>query len=318
MRNVFVDSNIFLSFYDYNKKSLDTLKSVFDPNSKNFLTYLPEQVVNEIKRNRDSRLNSSFGELQSSFKSREKMGYPNYVLQEPECLELLKLDKQIKKLQKKLLTNVEKKIEDSKLHADEILSYIIDNNKTLETTEAVYQKAKKRYDLGSPPYKSNACLGDSVIWVQLLEHCSKGDLHVISDDKDYYSSFGNCRANLFLIEEWKAEKNGNLYIHKDLESFIKEYKPSLPFETPVFSYKLKTDVEEYLRPLVDQERRYGINDVTERMNGLSNFSISNPMKNFNFPPDLDYLDRLNKQLKNIEDNLKCMQVAGKFDKKNDK
>ena len=55
--HVFIDSNIFLSFYHFTKDDLKELKKLVDSIKNQSITlYLPEQVINETRRNQPRRL----------------------------------------------------------------------------------------------------------------------------------------------------------------------------------------------------------------------------------------------------------------------
>lgn len=88
-----------------------------------------------------------------------------------------------------------------------------------------------RMSLGNPPGK-NGSMGDAVNWLALLNAVPNGEnLHVISEDGDYYSTFDENRPHPFLKQEWKKKKQGELFVYRTLSSFLKEH-----FDGVAFSY----------------------------------------------------------------------------------
>ncbi len=66
--HVFIDSNIFLSFYHFTKDDLKELKKLVDSIKNQSITlYLPEQVINETRRNRATKINDTFDNLKNCF-----------------------------------------------------------------------------------------------------------------------------------------------------------------------------------------------------------------------------------------------------------
>jgi hypothetical protein len=79
-------------------------------------------------------------------------------------------------------------------------------------------------------------MSDSVHWIAIFRHGPDGGkLHVINEERDFYSTLDENRPRPFLKEEWKAKKHAGLYVCRTLSSFLKDH-----FDGVVFSYDKDT------------------------------------------------------------------------------
>ncbi len=66
--HVFIDSDIFLSFYHFTMDDRKELKKLVDLIKNQSITlYLPEQVINETRRNRATKINDTLENLKNYF-----------------------------------------------------------------------------------------------------------------------------------------------------------------------------------------------------------------------------------------------------------
>src|SRR6266508_2366459 len=64
--NIFIDTNIFLSFYNLTSDELEELKKlVVLLRKKKVVLLLPEQVIHEFRRNRAKKISEAISKLQS-------------------------------------------------------------------------------------------------------------------------------------------------------------------------------------------------------------------------------------------------------------
>jgi len=86
-----------------------------------------------------------------------------------------------------------------------------------------------RLSLGNPPGKNNS-LGDAVNWTILLASVPDiEDLHIISEDGDFYSALDEGRVHSFLLDEWKRTKGAALFAYRTLSAFMQEHFDGVAF-----------------------------------------------------------------------------------------
>ena len=86
-----------------------------------------------------------------------------------------------------------------------------------------------RMAIGNPPGK-NGSIGDAINWTILFQSVPEGeDLHVISEDGDYYSAINEDAAHPFLEEEWMEKKKSSLRVYRTLSGFMKEHFDGVAF-----------------------------------------------------------------------------------------
>src|SRR6056297_2305697 len=202
---LFIDTNIFLSFYHLTTDDLEELRklSVLLDQGKIEL-YLPEQVVREFNRNREAKLSDALNKFQQDNLNRQ---FPQICKEYSEYSKMRKAIKDYAQAKSKLLEELSEDIQNGNLRADEVIEDLFSKAEHIETTIKLFTKAKRRYQLGDPPGKKGS-YGDALNWVALLKSVSKNsDLFFISNDGDYVSSLKKECFSDFLAEEWK-NKNG--------------------------------------------------------------------------------------------------------------
>ena len=245
--NLFIDTNIFLSFYHLTSENLDELKklTVLLERSGIYL-HLPEQVTQEFQRNREAKIADAMnrlGEHRFNFQFPQMCkGYPEY-----ETLRAGMLD--CDAAHKSLMKSLKKDILNEQLEADKIISEIFGAARFIKTGEFL-DRARVRKELGNPPGKSNS-LCDGVNWETLLAEVPAGeDLYFISDDKDFRSLYEKERLHPFLAKEWRMEKNSEIHFYTKLSYFFRDQYPDI-------------------RLSEDLEKLFSINDLIYSPNFLS-------------------------------------------------
>jgi hypothetical protein len=108
--------------------------------------------------------------------------------------------------------------------------------------------------LGNPPGKNNS-LGDAVNWTILLASVPpKENLHIISEDGDFYSSLDEGRVHPFLLDEWRQTKGAGLFAYRTLSAFMQEH-----FDGVAFAFDKDKDA------LIEAFRSAGAFAVTHRL-----------------------------------------------------
>ncbi|MBU1089861.1 DUF4935 domain-containing protein [Patescibacteria group bacterium] len=225
--NLFIDTNIFLNCYQFSVddlEKLDKLHSFLEADK--IRIFIPKQVIDEFYRNRESKIKESLKHLHD-FDS--GLYLPRICDKYEEADKINKSVKIIKKLKPKLNRKIEIAIKQKKLKADEVISRIFGNDRSLDISDDLIKKARRRLRLGNPPgVKNNSC-GDAVIWEFLLEQAPFGeDLYFISDNKrDFCSSLNEMEFAAFLQDEWYGIKRSKIIYHNNLSDFFKKKFPSI-------------------------------------------------------------------------------------------
>ncbi|MGI9440796.1 MAG: PIN domain-containing protein [Parvibaculales bacterium] len=224
--NVFIDTNILLNFFHFSKDEIDALNKVFaPPKHSGVKVYLTEQVRDEFKRNRESRINDALKRFEQTVSS---IQLPSFMKDYEEFDEIKKISKELQTKSNAILEKAHKDISEHKLLADERINEIFRPG-VIETTDEIYNEALKRVTLGNPPGKNNS-IGDAINWTILLKQVPDGeDLHIISEDDDFYSSLDKKNVHPFLKDEWEKKKKSELKVYKTLGSFLKEHFGNVTF-----------------------------------------------------------------------------------------
>lgn len=146
-----------------------------------------------------------------------------------EYNDIRRLNAELQKLTKSIMEKVDADIASQRLVADQLINDIFTRSEIIDISQEIFTQASMRISLGNPPGK-NSSLGDAINWVVLLQSVPNGeDLHVISEDGDYFSSLNEDAAHPFLEDEWKRKKGSTLFVYRTLSSFMKEHFDGVAF-----------------------------------------------------------------------------------------
>lgn len=222
---LFIDTNIFLSFFHFTNDDLDELKKLIvlaDTDKINLL--IPTQVIDEFYRNRDNKINDA---LKSVRAQKLNLQFPQVCKDYDEYKVLRTLQKEYEKNHSALLSKLYENIKEETLKADQVVKELFDSSLILKTSSDIVEKAKIRMAKGNPPGKDDS-LGDAINWELILESIPLlEDIHFITDDKDYYSSVDSSRFNIFLKKEWEERNSSNLFFYKKLSDFFSDNFPDI-------------------------------------------------------------------------------------------
>ena len=202
--NLFIDTNVFLSFYEYSSEDLNKLEelAVYIKN-ENVRLHLPEQTKNEFVRGRDRTVNRVMNDLK---KTKFITKFPRLCMDYDEYDSLRKYLRKCRKKYDMLMEALERDVSDRNLKADNLISYVFALSTLTTTTDNIIAAARIRTDLGNPPGKPRS-VGDAVIWETLLESVpSEEDFCLISYDADFQSSYDPNVLHPFLESEWAEKK----------------------------------------------------------------------------------------------------------------
>lgn len=237
MKNLFIDSNIWLSLYNFTNNDLEQFKKLKSYIDDSINLIVTEQVFDELTRNRENKINSAMKEFNlkaPKFPAFTK-GYDTY---ESFKIELEELCKKYDSWRNDIYIDIEER----RLPADKTIRGIIPKDKVINC-DSVIDKANKRMLRGNPPGKNNS-IGDAINWEMLLKIVPDNeDLYIISEDKDYRSCIFESRICPFLEKKWKEKKHGKINLYTSLPKFLREHLKDIKLvdqiEKEEYIYKLK-------------------------------------------------------------------------------
>lgn len=219
MFNIFIDSQIWLSFYKLSNEDLEQLKQLNMLLEKEIKLFLTQQVVDEVRRNRENVI----AETLKGFEKSPELAFPTFVKAYPEYTDLKIKLTDLQQAHKDWLAKIKDDIKNRELLADKIIDDIFNNEKNvLPVTNEIIEKSMIRYNRGNPPGKEKS-YGDAINWEILLDKCKTyKSLYFLGNDKDYLSIDKNSFSP-FLLNEWKRIKKSDIILCKTLSSFFNEY-----------------------------------------------------------------------------------------------
>lgn len=225
---VFVDTNIFLSFYHYTNDELSEIeKLTFLIGNNQIKLFITQQVVDEFNRNREAKLFDALKQINEKFKFGE---YPPFCKDFSAYSELTDTIKKAQSLHIQILDYAKTNITKNELRADTLISKLFDSAEILSISDSIYEKATRRIRLGNPPGKNNSH-GDAINWEIILENSGVfDDLYIVTNDKDYYSLMNPKDINPFLQIEYNNDMIGNVTCFRSLTSFFKAKFPHINLE----------------------------------------------------------------------------------------
>lgn len=223
--HVFIDTNIFLNFYHFSDDKLEILDELIELVSPGEMTiHLPKQVENELKRNRESKLQFAMTDFKNA---KLAAGVPHHMRGTEAARQYDEAIKSAEKAKRVLIANAVSLALSNKLDVDEKLSRLFNKATRHAEDDELYNQALVRMHKGNPPGKPES-IGDRYIWETLLARVPDGELFIISKDGDYSSPLTlekTIRPLAFLSDEWSEKKNGGkLTVFKTISEVVEYYK----------------------------------------------------------------------------------------------
>lgn len=233
--NLFIDTNVFLSFYHFTSDDLEELKKLVALLRENQIQLLlTEQVKMEFRRNRENKIDDALKGLKEQ---RFDLKYPQLCKGYSEYRRLCQFQQRSKETHAKLMKRISHDASQRKLKADLTIHQLFKYANTIPTDDVLLHRAKMRCEIGNPPGKSGS-LGDAVNWEALLSTVTNGEtLHFITDDKDYCSPLDENSFDSFLLDEWRQAKNSQLVFYRKLGVFLKEKFPKIKLASEIQTQK---------------------------------------------------------------------------------
>lgn len=262
--NIYIDTNIFLTFYHYSKEDLKELKKLVTLiNAGSITLFLPEQTKNEFYRNRESKIADALKKIRET---RLENNYPLITKSYSEFQDLIEANKTFEQLKNKLLEKILYDAENNSLVADDIINQLFEKSDEISTTKDILKRAKIRFDSGNPPGKGKS-YGDAINWEALLAKIiMEEDLYIISGDRDFYCVLNPNNFNAFLKKEWKETKNSEIKFFKSLGSFIKEHHPNIDIT-------IESEKDEVIGNLIEAYSFDSAKNAVRKLENYENFSI---------------------------------------------
>jgi len=231
MINLFIDTNIFLSFLHLTSEDLEELKKlVVLIDNGEIRLFLPEQVKHEFVRNRGAKILDAMRKLQDA---KFSLSFPSFAKDYPEYLELRDLMKKADALHAELVEKIRLAAITEELSADSIVSSLFAKSKSISMHDEIYMAALQRVRLGNPPGKTES-LGDAVNWETLLKEAPDGEnIYIVSGDKDFRSQISENSVNEFMDREWSEKKQSMLFFYTKMSDFFKDKFPNIKLASEI-------------------------------------------------------------------------------------
>ena len=223
--NLFIDTNVYLTFYHYSSDDLEQLKKLLVAiQSGQVKLWLPNQVIDEFGRNREVKIADAL-RLFNEQKLPDKFpqickGYDGYQ----HLIDAVNAYSHNKSV---LIDNLKEDVTTKNLGADKLIGDLFEAATIIEVTSEIVSKAKLRYDLGNPPGKVGS-YGDAINWECLLATViDTEDVCFVARDKDYLSAIDKTKFSDYLSEEWNKKKHSKIIYYITLTDFFSAHFPDI-------------------------------------------------------------------------------------------
>lgn len=261
--NIFLDTNAFLSFYHLSSDDLEELKKLAVLVRQGEVTlFVPEQVIDEFKRNRASKIADALKRLDE-----HKYGpaIPQMAKQYEEYELLRDSERDASRHHSRIVERIREDAAANSLEADAVIDELFVVAEVTETTEEIFSRARRRMELGKPPGKRGS-LGDAINWEALLEAVPDGaDLHFIADDNDFFSPLERESLDPYLQEEWQTLKGSTIHSYRRLSSLFSDEFPDIDLAT-----ELEKDI--LIRELATSSNFSETHQVIDKLSRFSEFT----------------------------------------------
>lgn len=265
MKNLFVDTNIWLSMYHFSSDDLVQFGKLKEIIGQDIKLYIPKQVYNEVIRNREAKLKDAFKNFEI-----KSIQYPAFCKEYDEYEKFNSDYSDLIRRHKAWYNKIKTDMKNNSLPADTTIQSFFNVAGLIECDDYV-EKACTRYRIGNPPGKDNK-YGDAINWECLLATVPDGeDLYIISADKDYRSEFFDDTLNPFLINEWEQKKHSKIYFYTNLVHFLNEHFEDIKLKTE----QIKQDLIDKLENSPNFVSTHGIIAMMSKHSGWTESQIEN-------------------------------------------
>lgn len=184
--NLFIDTNVFLSFYHYTSDDLEQLRKLKVLIENGDVTlFLPTQVRDEFRRNREKKISEAIRLVKDQ---KLNLQFPQLCKDYKEYDELRRLQREYEVAHAAMLKQIDADLRAKTLGADTITDELFALATIIEADDDILDAAQRRDLVGNPPGKKGS-LGDAINWEALLSDVPDGeDLYLVSADGDFAST----------------------------------------------------------------------------------------------------------------------------------
>ncbi|MDQ1924654.1 PIN domain-containing protein [Massilia pseudoviolaceinigra] len=231
--HLFIDTNVFLKFYHYSKDDLSQLRALIENlKAGNVTLHLPQQVLNELERNRERVLKDSA----DIFKKEScPTQIPRHMLDYAQAKEYADAVQIAIRARNSMINQASSEAANHTLLADKLMIELKEKANVYPERANIFARAKERAEKGNPPGKPGS-MGDQYNWEYLLENVPPGDLHIVSKDGDFASILDSNMPRPFLQKEWLQQKKGALHIYSEIRPFLIKHASTVNGESNVVEY----------------------------------------------------------------------------------
>ncbi len=264
MKLLFLDSNIFLNFYDFHDEDLTQLAKLVDAIKCGVLKlFLTTQVCDEIKRNREERLRIAYRKLVDS---KPVLSMPPFCKHYDEYTDIKRAQNVLDQLKSELSKKLWEDIQKHTLKADQIISDLTSASTVIDSDKFLPQ-AIQRHQLGRPPGKKDRSYGDEVSWEALLSEVSgDGEFIILSKDGDYAHPIDENLLKDYLADEWKTQHPENeIFFYRSLTQFFTEHDIKIEL-------RVEQEKDGLVRSLINSPNFLATHDLVSKLSKYSSFS----------------------------------------------
>lgn len=225
--HVFIDTNVLLNFFHFTSEELDALNNVFGSHEHGAAkVHLTEQVRDEFRRNREAKIKDALKRFKEAKFSAQ---LPSFMKEYSEYNEIKSLASTLQEKAKAILAKADADVHAQTLVADKLIQQIFAKSVFIGTSAETFESARRRTQIGNPPGK-NGSVGDAINWLVLLSSVpDSNDLHIISEDGDFFSQLDEKRPHPFLFQEWRERKGSVVYVYRTLSEFLNTHFDGVAF-----------------------------------------------------------------------------------------
>lgn len=228
---LFIDTNVYLSFYQHSKDDVRDLDELFHHVFEDrIVLHVPEQVEDEWERNREARLSTAGKEFQKIPLTSE---IPRHMQGLAMAKSYVDATNEAKRARDHLIAEAVAKARTFQLDVDKKLGLLFTAAEYHSHDPAILARGRMRAELGNPPGKPGS-VGDQYNWEMLLNKLPDEDLYIVTKDGDYVSMLdGKDERNMpypnpFLKREWAQSKGkSTLFIFDSIKALLKHYEKTL-------------------------------------------------------------------------------------------
>jgi hypothetical protein len=263
MIHLFIDTNVFLTFYSFAPDDLEELRKLRVAIESGELTlWTTEQIKQEFQRNRETQVARA---LEALTKMDSNQSAPHVVRNLEGYEEMMVAKRDLSQRLNALSAQVKQQFLERSLVADQVFEEIFELAESIPVTDEIMEAARRRTDIGNPPGKKGS-MGDAINWECLLGSGPEGeDLYFVTDDKDFRSDISPERLKDFLAVEWQSERSSEIFLHRRIATFFAEKYPEI---------SLASDLERQLQvdALVNSSSFDDTHLAISRLTGFADFT----------------------------------------------